>query len=71
LTAVRGGDQFHNSPGAPHAFVPKVGEKINDDWEIAFVAITPRNLKEDTQAVSEETRTAYKRVVGYEAPVGL
>jgi hypothetical protein len=71
LKAVRGGDQFHNSPGAPHAFLPKVGEKINDDWEIAFVAITPRNLKEDTQAVSEETRAAYKRVVGYEAPVGV
>jgi hypothetical protein len=71
LKAVRGGDQFHNSPGAPHAFVPKVGKKINDDWEIAFLAITPRNLKEDTQKVSEETRAAYKRVVGYEAPVGL
>jgi hypothetical protein len=48
-----------------------VDKKINDDWEIAFLAITPRNLKEDTQKVSEETRAAYKRVVGYEAPVGL
>jgi hypothetical protein len=71
LTEVTGGDQFHNSPGAPHAFVPKVGKKMNDDWEIAFIAITPRNLKEDTQAVSEETRTAYQQVVGSEAPAGL
>jgi hypothetical protein len=71
LTAVKGGDHFHNSPNAPHAFVPKVGEKTGDDWEIAFIAITPRNLKEDTQKVSEETRAAYKQVVGLEAPVGL
>ena len=25
LTAVTGGDHFHNTPGAPHAFLPKVG----------------------------------------------
>jgi hypothetical protein len=71
LTAVNGGDHFHNVPGAPHAFLPKVGQEIGDDWEIAFIAITPRNLKEDTQKVSEETREAYKRVVGREAPAGL
>ncbi|HEX3995621.1 MAG TPA: hypothetical protein VHX39_31000 [Acetobacteraceae bacterium] len=71
LTAVESGSHFHNSPGAPHAFLPKVGQKTNDDWEIAFIAITPRNLKEDTQKVSEETRVAYKQVVGYEAPLGL
>jgi hypothetical protein len=71
LTAVKGGDQFHNSPGAPHAFVPKVGRDINDDWEIAFIAITPRNLREDTQKVSEETRMRYESVVGREAPVGV
>jgi len=71
LTAVNGGDHFHNAPGAPHAFLPKVGQTINEDWEIAFIAITPRNLKDDTQKVSEETRDAYKRVVGREAPVGL
>ena len=71
LTAVEPGSHFHNSPDAPHAFLPKVGEKTNDDWEIAFIAITPRNLKEDTQKVSEETRIAYKQVVGYEAPLGL
>jgi hypothetical protein len=64
-------DHFHNSPDAPHAFLPKVGEQIGNDWEIAFIAITPRNLREDTQSVSEQTRAAYKRVVGREAPVGV
>jgi hypothetical protein len=71
LKAAKPGDHFHNSPDAPHAFVPKVGEKTGNDWEIAFIAITPRNLKEDTQKVSEETRAAYKQVVGLEAPAGL
>jgi hypothetical protein len=71
LKAVTGGDHFHNSPDAPHAFLPKVGEQIGNDWEIAFIAITPRNLREDTQSVSEQTRAAYKRVVGREAPVGV
>jgi hypothetical protein len=70
LTPVTGGDHFHNSPNAPHAFVPKVGKPVPDNWEIAFIAITPRNLKEDTQAVSEEVRAAYKQVVGTEAPMG-
>jgi hypothetical protein len=59
LTPVTGGDHFHNAPGAPHAFLPKVGKPIPADWEIAFIAITPRNLKDDTQRVSEETRAAY------------
>ncbi|HEX3982956.1 MAG TPA: hypothetical protein VHX12_04620 [Acidisoma sp.] len=68
LTPVTGGDHFHNPPGAPHAFVPKVGKPVPDNWEIAFIAITPRNLREDTQPVSDEVRTAYKRVVGTEAP---
>ena len=71
LTPVNGGDHFHNSPNAPHAFLPKVGKKAGDNWEIAFIAITPRNLKEDTQQVSEETKTAYKQVAGMEAPAGL
>jgi hypothetical protein len=71
LKAVTGGDHFHNSPDASHAFLPKVGEQIGNDWEIAFIAITPRNLREDTQSVSEQTRAAYKRVVGREAPVGV
>jgi hypothetical protein len=71
LTPVRCGDRFHNAPGAPHAFLPKVGKPIPDNWEIAFIAITPRNLREDTQAVSDEVRAAYKRVVGTEAPVGV
>jgi hypothetical protein len=71
LTAVTGGDHFHNSPDAPHAFLPKVGEKIPDDWEIAFIAITPRNLKDDTQKVPDEIGSLYTRVVGLEAPAGL
>jgi hypothetical protein len=71
LTPVNGGDHFHNSPNAPHAFLPKVGKNAGDDWEIAFIAITPRNLKEDTQQVSEGTKVAYKRAVGMEAPAGL
>jgi hypothetical protein len=68
LTPVTGGSHFHNPPNAPHAFVPKVGKPVTENWEIAFIAITPRNLKDDTQAVSDEVRAAYKRVVGIEAP---
>jgi hypothetical protein len=56
---VSGGTHFYNSPGAPHAL------------EIAFIAITPRNLREDTQAVSDEVKAAYKRVVGIEAPLDV
>lgn len=70
LKAVNGGDHFHNHPNAPHAFLPKVGKQKGDDWEIAFIAITPRNLKDDTQEVSEETKAAYRSVVGLAAPVG-
>jgi hypothetical protein len=69
LTPVTGGDHFHNAPGVPHAFVPKVGKPVPANWEIAFIAITPRNLREDTQAVSGEVRAAYQRVVGREAPL--
>ncbi len=68
LTPVTGGGHFHNSPDAPHAFLPKVGKPIPENWEIAFIAITPRNLREDTQAVSDDVRAAYKRVVGMDAP---
>jgi hypothetical protein len=71
LTPVTGGDHFHNSPDAPHAFVPKVGKPVPENWEIAFIAITPRNLKDDTQEVSDEVMAAYKRVVGTEAPRGM
>jgi hypothetical protein len=71
LTPVTGGDHFHNSPDAPHAFLPKVGKPIPEGWEIAFIAITPRNLREDTQSVSDEVRAAYRRVVGTEAPLGV
>lgn len=71
LTPVAGGDHFHNAPGAPHAFLPKVGKPVPDDWEIAFIAITPRNLKEDTQRVSDDVRAAYQRTVGREAPLGV
>ena len=68
LTRVTGGSHFHNEPGAPHAFLPKVGKPIPENWEIAFIAITPRNLQEDTQRVSDKVRAAYQRVVGTEAP---
>ncbi len=71
LTPVSSGDHCHNSPDAPHAFVPKVGKPIPGDWEIAFIAITPRNLKEDTQSVSDAVRAAYKSVVGTDAPQGI
>jgi hypothetical protein len=71
LTPVLGGDHFHNSPNAPHAFLPKVGKPIPENWEIAFIAITPRNLREDTQRVSDDVRAAYKRVVGMDAPLGV
>jgi hypothetical protein len=71
LTPVKGGDHFHNAPNAPHAFLPKAGKPVPDNWEIAFIAITPRNLKDDTQAVSDDVRAAYKRVVGTEAPLGV
>jgi hypothetical protein len=71
LTRVNGGDHFHNSPDAPHAFLPRVGKPIPGNWEIAFIAITPRNLREDTQAVSDDVRAAYKSVVGTEAPLSV
>lgn len=71
LTPVRGGDHFHNAPNAPHAFLPKVGKPVPEDWQIAFIAITPRNLREDTQAVSDDVRAAFRRVTGAEAPVGV
>jgi hypothetical protein len=70
LKPVNGGDHFHNPPDAPHAFVPKVGSPVLPDWEIAFIAITPRNLREDTQSVSDDVLAAYKRVVGADAPTG-
>jgi hypothetical protein len=71
LTRVTGDDHFHNSPDAPHAFLPRVGKPIPESWEIAFIAITPRNLREDTQMVSDEVRAAYRHVVGTEAPPGV
>ncbi|HEY2618681.1 MAG TPA: hypothetical protein VGI78_15175 [Acetobacteraceae bacterium] len=70
LTPVTGGDHFHNAPGAPHAFLPRVGKPIPESWEIAFIAITPRNLRDDTQEVSDEVRAVYQRVVGMDAPSG-
>ena len=71
LTPVTGGGHFHNAPGAAHAFLPKVGQDIPGDWEIAFIAITPRNLREDTQPVSDTVRRAYEQAVGREAPHGV
>ena len=71
LTPVIGGSHFHNCPDAPHAFVPKVGQDVPADWEIAFIAITPRNLKDDTQRVSDAVRAQYEQVVGRQAPLGI
>jgi hypothetical protein len=70
LTPVTGGAHFHNAPGAPHAFVPKVGQEVPEDWEIAFIAITPRNLQEDTQPVPDNVRAAFELAVGRKAPMG-
>ena len=71
LTPVTGGDHFHNAPGAPHAFLPKVGRPVPANWEIAFIAITPRNLREDTQEVPAKVKAAYQHIVGREAPEGV
>jgi hypothetical protein len=68
LSPVTGGGHFHNPPDAPHAFVPKVGQPVPDDWEISFIAITPRNLRDDTQSVSAEVKAAYTQATGREAP---
>jgi len=71
LMSVESGSHFHNPPGAPHAFLPKVGRKAPENWEIAFIAITPRNLREDTYPVSDAVRAAYQQAVGTEAPRGV
>ena len=68
LEPVVGGGHFHNPPGAHHAFVPKTGQAVPADWEIAFIAITPRNLREDTHAVPDSVKREYERVVGRPAP---
>jgi hypothetical protein len=47
------------------------GKAIPQNWEIALIAIAARNLREDTQAVSNEVGTAYKSVIGIEAPLGV
>lgn len=69
LTPVAGGAHVHNPPDAPHAFLPRVGLPIPADWEIAFLAITPRNLREDTQSVPATVKQAYARITGREPPV--
>jgi len=71
LTPAVGGGHLHNPRGAPNAFVARVGMPKPDNWEIAFIAITPRNLKEDTHHVSDEVRALYKQVVGQDAPLGV
>lgn len=71
LTPVHGGAHFHNPPNAPHAFLPRPADPVPDLWEIAFIAITPRNLKEDTQPVPPDVRAAYERAAGTKAPVGV
>jgi hypothetical protein len=67
---VIGGDHFHNAPGAPHAFLPKAGQAIPDNWETAFIAITPGNLREDACPISEPTKAGNRRVAGRNAPAG-
>jgi hypothetical protein len=69
LTPVTAASHFHNAPGEPHAFLPRTDKPVNPDWEIAFIAITPRNLREDTYAVAPDVRALYERVTGREAPV--
>jgi hypothetical protein len=71
LTPVTGGGHYHNPPNAPHAFVPNPASNVPADWEIAFIAITPRNLKDDTQAVSAAVKAVYKQAIGVEAPAGV
>ena len=68
LTEVTPTSHFHNAPGAPHAFLPTPGAAQPTNWEIAFLAITPRNLQEDTQAVTAEVRALYQQTTGTEAP---
>lgn len=68
LAPVTGGAHFHNGPDAPHAFVPKTGAPVPADWEIAFIAITPRSLREDTLSVPPAVKAAYTRATGREAP---
>jgi hypothetical protein len=71
LIPVPGGAHVHNAPDAPHGFGPKVGAPIPEDGEIVFIAITPRNLREDTQAVSPAVQAAYARITGRAPPVHL
>ena len=71
VTPVNGGDHCHNPPDAPHAFLPRVGKPVPDNWEIAFIAITPRNLREDTLPVRPDTRMLYETATGRSAPDGV
>ena len=71
ITPVTGGSHFHNAPGESHAFLPKLGKPVPADWEIAFIAITPRNLREDTQPVPESVRAAYAQATGTQPPAGV
>jgi len=49
----------------------KLTRQAFTDQDRAFIAITPRNLKEDTHRVSDEVRELYKQVVGQDAPLGV
>jgi len=71
LLLTGGGDVDPDRYG--HAPSPEIGgvDPDRDDWEIAFIAITPRNLMEDTHSVSDETMAVYRRAVGVEAPAGV
>ena len=67
MTPVTGGDHFHNSPDAPHAFVPKVGKPVPE---------TGNRIHRDHAAQPEgrytgglrRSQSGRKRVVGIEAP---
>ena len=41
------------------------------DWEIAFIATAPWNLKEDTVAVTGETKALYQQITGSVASTGV
>jgi hypothetical protein len=66
LVPFAGGAHFHNPPGAPHAFLPKPGVPVAEDWEVAFLAITPRNLKDDTVEVDAATKALFRAATGLE-----
>lgn len=51
--------------------VMKPGVPRPDNWEIAFVAITPHNLKDDTPRVSDDVCALYRQVAGQDVRLGI